>query len=179
VALNFVPNDLQNIVFKRSFNGYNCMQVDDVLLKVVEDLAELIKENARLKENLEDVNSKLQYYKGIEVSLQNSLIIAQKTSDEIISNAKKNAENIKKEAELMSLKAYEEANKKILEVNLKYEQLRSSLEAYKTKIESIIKSQLKTLEYLDAELIKQTLFEESKTFTEKSNEAAEIEKTAV
>ena len=87
--MNFVPNDLQNIMFRKSLLGYNSYQVEDVLEKVVEDLTELIKDNARLKEKLEDSQEKVKYYKGIETSLQNSLLIAQQTSDEVIANAKK------------------------------------------------------------------------------------------
>ena len=118
--MNFVPNDLQNIVFRKSLLGFNAMQVDDVLDKVVEDLAELIKENTRLKEKLDDSQEKIKYYKGIENSLQNSLIVAQQTSDEIVSNAKKNAENIIKEAELQGRHIIEEANKEVIGAQFEY-----------------------------------------------------------
>lgn len=147
--MNFVPNDLQNLVFKKALMGFNTYQVEDVLQKVVEDFAELIKENAKLKEKLEDSQDKLKYYKGIENSLQNSLIIAQQTSEEIVLNARKNAENIIKEAELKSKEIIEEANHGVLGVRFEYERLRREVEAYKAKIESIIHSQLRGLQALD------------------------------
>lgn len=146
--MNFVPNDLQNVVFKKALMGYNGYQVEDVLQKVVEDLSELIRENARLKEKLEDGQDKLKYYKGIETSLQNSLIVAQQTSEEIVANARKNAENIIKEAELQANQIIEESNRGVLGVRFEYERLRREVEAYKAKIESIIQSQLKSLQVL-------------------------------
>ena len=134
--MNFVPNDLQNIAFKKAMVGYNVLQVEDVLLKVVEDLSDLIKENAKLKEKLEDSQDKVKYYKTIENNLHNSLIIAQQTSEEIVANARNSADNIHKEAELKAQQIVEEAHKQVLSVRFEYENLRREVVAYKAKIES-------------------------------------------
>jgi len=147
--VNFMPNDLQNIVFKKGLVGYNAYQVEDVLQKVVEDLAELIRDNTKLKEKLTDEQDKLKYYKSIENQLQNSLIIAQQTSEEIVANARKNAENIVKEAELQANQIIEEANRGVLGIRFEYERLKREVEAYRAKIESIIQSQLKSLQTLN------------------------------
>jgi cell division initiation protein len=146
--LNFTPNDIQNILFKRSLFGFNQLQVEDVLDKVVEDLSDYIRENNKLKEKLDDIQDKLNYYKGIEQTLQNSLIVAQQTSDEIISNAKKNAENIVKEAELTARKIIEDANHEVLSIKYEYERLQRDVEAYRAKVESIIRAQLRSLQNL-------------------------------
>ena len=146
--MNFTPNDIQNILFKRSLFGFNQLQVEDVLDKVVEDLSDYIRENNKLKEKLDDVQDKLNYYKGIEQTLQNSLIVAQQTSDEIISNAKKNAENIVKEAELTARKIIEDANHEVLSIKYEYERLQRDVEAYRAKVESIIRAQLRSLQNL-------------------------------
>jgi cell division initiation protein len=150
-GLNFTPNDIQNILFKRSLFGFNQLQVEDVLDKIVEDMSAYIKENNKLKEKLDDVQDKLNYYKGIEQSLQNSLIIAQQTSDEIIQNAKKNAENIQKEAELSARKIIEDANHEVLSIRFEAERLQREVEAYRTKVESIIRAQLRSLQNLGGE----------------------------
>ena len=149
VTVNFVPNDLQNIAFKRSLFGYNILQVEDVIMKVVEDMAEMIRENAKLKEKLEEAQEKVKYYKTIENNLHNSLIIAQQTSEEIISNARNNADNIVKEAELKAQQIIDNAHKEVLGVKFEYERIRRDLNAYKVKIESTIKSQLKLLDNLE------------------------------
>lgn len=149
--MNFVPNDLQNIAFKKSMFGYNILQVEDVLFKVVEDFSELIKENSKLKEKLEDSQSKVKYYKTIENNLQNSLIVAQQTSEEIVANARNQAENIQKEAELEAKRIIDESYKQVLSVKFEYEHLRREVDAYKAKIESIIRAQLKIMENFEEE----------------------------
>ncbi len=125
--------------------------MEDVLDKIVEDMSAYIKENNKLKEKLDDVQDKLNYYKGIEQSLQNSLIIAQQTSDEIIQNAKKNAENILKEAELSARKIIEDANHEVLSIRFEAERLQREVEAYRAKVESIIRAQLRSLQNLGGE----------------------------
>lgn len=147
--MNFVPNDLQNVIFKKSLLGYNTFQVEDVLEKVVDDLTELIKENTKLKEKLEDSQDKVKYYKGIENSLQSSLIVAQQASEEIVANAKKSAENILKEADLRAQQIIDESNKEVLGARFEYERVKREVEAYKIKVESIIRSQLKIIQNLD------------------------------
>ena len=149
--MNFVPNDLQNIAFKKAMMGYNILQVEDVLLKVVEDFSELIKENAKLKEKLEDSQDKVKYYKTIENNLHNSLIIAQQTSEEIVANARDNADNIVKEAELKAQQIIDEAHKQVLNVKFEYENLKRDVISYKAKIESIIKAQLMVMDGFEDE----------------------------
>lgn len=149
--MNFVPNDLQNIAFKKSVIGYNILQVEDVLIKVVEDLSEMIKENAKLKEKLEETQDKVKYYKTIENNLHNSLIIAQQTSEEIVANARTNADNIMKEAEIKAQQIIDGAHKEVLGIRFEYERIKRDLNAYKAKIESTIKSQLKLLNNLEDE----------------------------
>ena len=43
--MNFTPNDIQNLVIRRSFFGYNQDQVQEILDKVIEDYSEYIREN--------------------------------------------------------------------------------------------------------------------------------------
>ncbi len=145
--MNFMPNDLQNILFKKAvFGGYNTYQVEDVITKIVEDLSELLKDNSKLKERHEDQQEKLKYYRSIEQTLQNSLVVAQQTAEEIVANARKTAENITREAELEARKGIEDANADVRNITIEYERLRREVEAYKIRIESLLKAQLRSLE---------------------------------
>ena len=78
----------------------------------------------------------------------NNLIVAQQTRDEIISNAKKNAANIVKEAELTARTIIEDANPEVLSIKYEYERLQRDVEAYRAKVESIIRAQLRSLQNL-------------------------------
>ena len=52
-------------------------------LDEVEETGETFKENAELKSQTEEMDTDMGKYKSIESTLQNTLIVAQKTADEI------------------------------------------------------------------------------------------------
>lgn len=150
--MNYTPNDLQNIAFKKTFMGYSEDTVNDVLDKVIEDYSGYIKENIELKDKVALLNEGLQHYKSIEESLQNTLVVAQQTSEDIKRNAYEKADNIIKESEIKSQKILNEANNEVIKIKFEYEEMRKKLYIFKSKAETLLLSQL--------EILKQ-MFEES------------------
>ena len=102
--MNYTPNDLENITFKKTFRGYSEDQVNEMIDKVIEDYMAYIRENLELKDKISVLNEGIQHYKSLEESLHNTLLIAQQTSEEIKKNAYEKAENILREAELKAQK---------------------------------------------------------------------------
>ena len=140
--MNFTPNELQNVVFRRSLVGFHRNQVYDLIQRVVEDYAAYIKENTKLKEKLEDTQARVQYYKGIETSLQNSLLVAQQASEEVVCNAKKQAENIVSEANVRALEIIDGANRQVSATLFEKERLERELEAFRIRAESLLQAQM-------------------------------------
>ena len=143
--MNYTPNDLQNLTFKKGMLGYNEDQVNDVLDKVIEDYGRYIHENIELKDRIAVLNEGIQHYKTIEESLQNTLLVAQQTSEDIKKNAYEKAENIIKEAELRAQKILNEANQEVIKVRYEYDDLKKKLHIFKSKSETLLLSQLEVL----------------------------------
>lgn len=78
VIMNYTPNDIQNITFKKTIMGYSEDEVNEVLDRIIEDYNAYIRENLELKDKLAVLNEGLQHYKTIEDSLQNALLVAPK-----------------------------------------------------------------------------------------------------
>ncbi|WP_010252754.1 DivIVA domain-containing protein [Acetivibrio cellulolyticus] len=144
--MNYTPNDLQNLTFKKSaVGGYKEDMVNEVLDKIIEDYTGYIHENRELKDKLEALNQAIQHYKSIEESLQNTLIVAQQTSEDIKKNGYQKAENIVKEAEIKALKIISDANQEVVKIKYEYEDTKKKLHIYKSKAESLLHSQLEVL----------------------------------
>lgn len=143
--MNFTPNDLQNLTFKKAFMGYSEDQVNEILDKVIEDYSAYIHENIELKDRIAVLNEGIQHYKAIEESLQNTLIVAQQTSEDIKKNAYEKADNIIKEAELKAQRNLNDANQEVVKVKFEYEDMRKKLHIFKTKSETLLLSQLEVL----------------------------------
>ena len=140
------PLDIENKKFaKQMMNGYNVDEVDDFLDELTLDYGKLYKENAELKAQREELDSNVGKYKNIENTIQNTLIMAQKTADEVQEVAKKQAEQIIKDAEFQAKNSVEELNTQILLKQKELEDLKKQFDVYKAKMESILISQLELL----------------------------------
>ena len=146
--MNYTPNDLQNLTFKKNIMGYNEDTVNEVLDKVIEDYSAYIHENIELKDKLSLLNDGLQHYKVIEESLQNTLLVAQQTGEEIKRNSYEKADNIIKEAELKAQKIMNDANQEVMKVKYEYEDMRKKLHIFKAKSETLLMSQLEVLKQM-------------------------------
>lgn len=146
--MNYTPNDLQNITFKKTLSGYNEDMVNDVLDKVIEDYSAYIRENVELKDKLALLNDGLQHYKNIEESMQNTLLAAQQTGEDIKKNAYEKAENIIREAEMRSQKLINDANQEVVKIKFEYEDSKKKLHIFKTKCEMLLMSQLEMLKQM-------------------------------
>jgi cell division initiation protein len=146
--MNYTPNDLQNIVFKKNIMGYNEDMVNEVLDRIIEDYSAYIHENIELKDKVALLNEGMQHYKNIEESLQNTLLVAQQTGEDIKKNAGEKAENIIKEAEIKAQKIINDANQEVIKIKYEYEEMKKKLHIFKSKAESLLMSQLEVLKQL-------------------------------
>ena len=146
------PLDIENKKFgKQMMNGYNVDEVDDFLDELTVDYERLYKENAELKKNADELNSNVGKYKNIESTLQNTLIMAQTTADELKNAAKQQAEQIIKDAEYTARSRVEELNNQIILKEKELDDLKKQLEVYKAKVESLLISQLELLKDINNE----------------------------
>lgn len=140
------PLDIENKRFgKQMVNGYSVNEVDDFLDELTLEYSKLYKENAELKERREELDNDVGKYKNIETTLQNTLVIAQKTADEITLVAKQQAEQILKDAEIEAKSSLEGINSQIIMKEKELEDLKKQFEVYKAKMESLLISQLELL----------------------------------
>ena len=140
------PLDIENKKFaKQMMNGYNVDEVDDFLDELTLDYGKLFKENAELKAQREELDDNVGKYKNIENTIQSTLIMAQKTADEVQEVAKKQAEQIIKDAEFQAKNSVEELNTQILLKQKELEDLKKQFDVYKAKMESLLISQLELL----------------------------------
>jgi cell division initiation protein len=146
--MNYTPNDLQNITFKKTFMGYSEDMVNDVLDKVIEDYSAYIRENVELKDKLALLNEGLQHYKTIEESLQNTLLVAQQTGEDIKKNAYEKADNVIRDAEIKAQKIINDANQEVVKIKFEYEDSKKKLHIFKSKCETLLMSQMELLKQI-------------------------------
>ena len=92
-----------------------------------------------------DMEEELKKYKNIENTLQNTLVMAQTTADEIKELAKQQADQIVKEAQGTAKQEVIEIEQSIVTKRKELEDLEKQIDVYKAKMESLLISQLELL----------------------------------
>ena len=140
------PLDRDNKRFsKQMVNGYSVEEVDDFLDELTADYSKNYKEVNELRAKVEELNNSLVQYKTIESTLQNTLVMAQSTAEEVKNVAKQKADQIVDEAKANAQKKVDELNNEIIMKQKELEDVKKQFDIYKAKMESLLMSQLELL----------------------------------
>lgn len=147
------PLDIENKKFsKQMMNGYSVEEVDEFLDDLTVDYERAYKQSTELKNRVDDLEQSLLHYKTIEDTLQNTLMMAQSTAEDVKEVAKQQAEQIIKEAEGNARKAVDELGQEILIKKKELEDIKKQFEVYKAKMESLLISQLELLKDMNEDI---------------------------
>lgn len=139
------PMEIHNKEFKKGMRGYKEEEVDEFLDKVVTDFEKLYRENGELKDKLSVINDKVDSYNLMEKTLQNTLVVAQTTAEEVVVNSRKKAEVLLQEAEDQAKRIVEDANKSVIDIHREYENLKKEVQVFKTRFKTLLESELEAL----------------------------------
>lgn len=107
--MKLTPLDIHHKEFRHSLRGYSEEQVDAFLDEVADEFERLFKENIDLNEKLEAAREKLREYEQLEKTVHNTMVAAQKSAEDIVENATKEADLTRKDAELRAKEIIHEA----------------------------------------------------------------------
>ena len=146
------PLDIENKKFsKQMMNGYSVEEVDEFLDDLTVDYEKAYKQSSELKTRVEELEKSLLHYKTIEDTLQNTLMMAQSTAEEVKEVARQQAEQIIKEAEGNARKSVDDLGQEILIKKKELEDIKQQFEVYKAKMESLLISQLELIKDINKE----------------------------
>lgn len=146
------PLDIENKRFaKQMVNGYSVEEVDDFLDELTEEYSKNYKEVNELRTKVEELDKSLVQYKTIESTLQNTLVMAQSTAEEVKNVAKQKADQIVNEAKANAQKQVDELNNEIILKQKELDDVKKQFDIYKAKMESLLISQLELLKDVNKE----------------------------
>ena len=149
--MKLTPLDIRHKEFKRGMRGYVDGEVDEFLDEIADEFERLFKENIELAERGESLQEKIDQYRNLEETLQNTLVAAQRSAEELKANAQKEAQLMLSEAELKARQMVNEsyADKQAVEKQIVV--LKSSEEDFRFKFRSLLEGYVKQLSEIDAE----------------------------
>ena len=147
---SLTPLEIQKQQFSRVLKGYNADEVRAYLSLVAEEIENLLRdvdrlsrENAMLREDLDDHSQR-------ERILKDTLLSAQKVSEEVKANARKEAELIVKDAELLAERVVGQAMSRLADIERTIQDLKLERAHTRNKLQGTIDTMQQMLS-LDAE----------------------------
>ena len=151
---------------KRTFKNYTPEEVDRFLDQVISQVERMIEDNKTknqeiaLKDkkiselqaeinNTSELRDKLARYERMEGTLNRAIMMAQKTSDQIKSNAHRESEIILNDAKINASRIVNESLLKAEKTEMEAEALKRNINIFKRRLRGIIESQLEMVDDID------------------------------
>lgn len=140
------PVDIQHKTFKKALQGYDRTEVDQFLDDVIETLEDDAHARAALEADIADLKERISHFKSMEESLQNTLILAQRTADEVKASAHKEADLIKQEAKVAAEREIALHNNDAEDARRQRQRAIEEAEKAKSELRSLLMTHLSLLE---------------------------------
>ncbi len=132
------PMDIQKQNFGRTLRGFDRDEVRTYLNYVAEEVAGIQRERDSLDQEVQSLRAVVEDYRNREAILKNTLITAQRLTEELKENAHKQAEAIVHEAELRADRLLEISQTRAHEVEISIVDLKAHRQALRSDIRALV-----------------------------------------
>lgn len=146
--MNVSPLDLRQQKFKTVFRGFDPVEVASFLVAVADDYEQALREADRLRQDVTRLEIVVRGHQEQEKSLQNTLVTAQRLSDEIKAGAEENALRIVREAESRSALLLDKTQARVEDIQRDIDGLKLKRRDVEASLESSIQALRNTLDFV-------------------------------
>jgi cell division initiation protein len=147
--MRITPLDIQQKQFPMKFRGFDVEEVYAFLEVIREEMEELLRENANLKENVQRADVQVREFKDMETTLRETLMTAQQMVEDYKMNARKEAELLIREAELRADNMLNEAHEKVIKIHEDITDMKGIRRHFKEELKRLIENHLTMLNFDD------------------------------
>ncbi len=140
------PVDIRNHVFGRKMRGADEGEVRAYLDLVADQMETTILEGEELKGRIDRLEREIDEFRGLERTLRDSLVSAERISDERLAHAEKEARIILKNAEVDAEKIVMDSRLQVARIRAEIDDLRRQRITYLERFRALLSSQGKILE---------------------------------
>jgi cell division initiation protein len=144
--MKITPLDITQKQFKRAMRGADRQEVEAFLGLVASEVEALVRENQILRDSNRRLEEDVADLKSRERALQETMITAQKASDEIREAARKEAEITLSEAELQAERIVQSAHQRYLRIVDDIQEVKRQRAQFEIALRGLVEGHLKLLE---------------------------------
>ncbi|MFZ2199043.1 MAG: DivIVA domain-containing protein [Thermodesulfovibrionales bacterium] len=147
--MRITPLDIQQKQFPMKFRGFDVEEVYAFLEVIREEMEELLRENANLKENVQRTEVQIREFKDMETTLRETLMTAQQMVEDYKINARKEAELLIREAEFRAENMIKESHEKVIKIHEDITDMKGIRRHFKEELKRLIENHLTMLQFDD------------------------------
>jgi len=144
--MRVTPLDIRKQEFKKVMRGLDSEEVYAFLNTVAEEYEAVLSDNKNLRERIVAIEERLNEYKAIETNLRNTLITAEKLTQEAKENARREASLMIREAEMEADRAAETIRANTNQLRREILELKKNKDNYITRLKTLLDSHRKILD---------------------------------
>jgi cell division initiation protein len=143
--MRITPIDIQQYQFKTRPLGYEKAGVDHFLEMVADELERFMRQHQELKEELARTRAGLEEMRQREATLNETLVTTQRVTDDLKSNARKEADIIAADAHLQAERIVRDAEERRIQLISEIQDLKRQKISFETSLRTLVESHLRLL----------------------------------
>jgi cell division initiation protein len=144
--MKVTPLDIRQKQFGSKWRGADPKEIEAFLELLAQELEDVIRENIALKDEMKRKNARIEEYRDREKTLQETMITAQRVTDDLKEAAKRSAEVIVSQAELQAEKIVAGAHSRMIQILDEIGELKRQRSQLTSGIRSLLDAELKLLD---------------------------------
>ena len=142
------PLDLRQLRFRTTFRGFDKAEVLALIAEVTDDYENALRDVDRLRQELSKTEAMLNQHREHERDLRDTMITAQRVSDDIRANADAQARNMLRDAESQSDLLLQKTQARLEDVQREIDGMKMKRRDVETTLESTISTLRNTLDFV-------------------------------
>jgi cell division initiation protein len=144
--MRITPLDIRKQEFKKVMRGLDADEVYAFLNTVAEEYEAVLSDNKNLRERLVAIEERLNEFKSIETNLRNTLLTAEKLTQEAKESARREASLIVRQAEMEAEKASEGIRAHTSQLRREILELKKNKDNYLARLKTLIESHARMID---------------------------------
>ncbi|MBM3317639.1 MAG: DivIVA domain-containing protein [Candidatus Eisenbacteria bacterium] len=139
--MKLTPMDVRKQSFRKSMRGFDPDEVRTFLELVGEEYEGLLQQNGMLNEKVRHLNEQLNRYYGMEKTLQNSLLTAERMGEEARERSRLEAETVLEDARLRAERILGDSRERLRMLSRETQELQRQKDLFVQRLQSFLQSQ--------------------------------------
>jgi len=144
--MQLTPLEITQREFRKILRGYDPEEVRHFIESVADEMTALLKEHAAARDRVAQLEERVKAHAAQEESLRNTLVTAQRMTEEIKANAKREGELIIREAEARAQRLWADAQARVGDIQKELLDLRRQRDLFVATLRAHLHAHLELLQ---------------------------------